>query len=297
VYADARLHTICGTSTQGGCSPPKLWYTEREHIFLDPAAPLRSIGRGGCSGSDSGQVRVADGVTFGGGSDNDTGGALRSDNDLVKEWYNGCRSSGTGSVGVSVPLCEHSLRGSGVGPYCGHGGSGLSAVGGSLRQWELAPGTPIRHVLKLTLPAASLSGNIPGQGTPCNDGWRAPAQIADGGWDGTGISRYSGQVASMCMGSRFALLPSTACEVLMVSELTRRVCIALRDYGAFVVDIHPTNSDWRPLTINIERGSGDVNHAEMFALLQQLQVVTNSDAYPYNGGGVPRQPALPPIGN
>jgi hypothetical protein len=295
--------------TPANLGTPQQWFTEEEFIYLDPNAPVRTLSGGGhawpasCTGGSSSlQVRIRDGATIPGGgppyAPNNTGGVLLHNNtDLVQEFLASCRNNGTGTLYAGWFLCQHSLKGSGVGPYCGHGGSGLSAVGGSLRQWELAPGTPIRHTLKLTLPAATLSGNIPGQSAICDNGYRWPAQIADGGWDGGGSSRYAGQVPTLCMGSLLALSPSVNCNALVAAELSRRICAALRDYGAYVVDIHPTTSSWRPFTINLESGNDPLNGTEMIALFQQLQVVMNNSQSSVGGGGTPRVPLAPPIGN
>jgi hypothetical protein len=97
------------------------------------------------------------------------------------------------------------------------------------------------------------------------------------------------------MGSLLALPPSTPCNT--GAELTRRVCAALRDYGAYVVDIHPTTSSWRPFTLNLESGTDPLNGNEMIGLFQQLQVIVNNGSGNIGGGGTPRAPLAPPIGN
>jgi hypothetical protein len=304
-YTAANLNMICGTSAQGGCAAPSYYFSEEEFVYLDPNAPLvtmfdNSAWPASCGGGGSvGQVRIPNGARIPGGGGghfpNNTGGALLSDNNTIREYFAACRNSDSG-IYVNAPLCQHTLTGNGgIGSFCGHGGSGLSAVGGTIRQWELAAGTPIRHALKMTLPAASLSGNIGGQAAVCDNGYRWPAIAADSGWDGGSTSRYSGQVAPMCMGSLLALPPSTPCNT--GSESTRRVCAALRDYGAYVVDIHPTTSSWRPLTLNVEAGALNVNSSEMLSLLQGMQVVTNNSSSAVGGGGTPRVPLAPPLGN
>jgi hypothetical protein len=304
-YAAANLNMICGTSTQGGCGAPSYYFSEDEFVYMDPNAPLvtmfdNNAWPASCGGgSNVGQVRIPNGARIPGGGGghfpNNTGGALTADTNIVREYFAACRNSDS-AIYMNAGSCQHSLTGSGgIGQFCSHGGSGLSAVGGSLRQWELQPGVPIRHALKMTLPAASLSGNIAGQPAICDNGYRWPAVAADGGWDGSGTSRYSGQVAPMCMGSLLALAPSTPCNT--GSELTRRVCVALRDYGAYIVDIHPTSSTWRPLTLNVEYGPLDVSGSEMLPLLMTLQVVTNNSSSAVGGGGTPRVPLAPPIGN
>jgi hypothetical protein len=280
------------------------YFTEKEYIFLDRDAPLRTHqpgGGGSCGGGSSdGQVRIPDGVTFGGGSSNDTGGALRSDNITIQEWYKGCRSSGTGTLySYGDYFCSHSILGNGIPGWCGHGGSGLSAIGGSIRTWELAPGTPIRHVLKLTLPANRLNNDI--DSSQCNDGFRWPAVIADNGWNSPGgNSEYSGTTKSLCMGSLLALPQSTSCTSVVSNDLSRRVCQALRDYGAYVVDIHPLDGDchscWQPFTLNGESPvESALNDNDMITLISSLQVITNNSSSTVGGGGTPLVPMIEDI--
>jgi hypothetical protein len=294
--------------TPANLGTPSGFFFEDEFLFLDPNAPVRTLTGDGhawpasCSGgSDSLQVRVRDGATIPGGGasyqPNNTGAALLANNpDVVQEYLASCRNNPTGNLYAGWFLCQHSLRGSGVGPYCAHGGSGLSAVGGSLRLWELAPGTPIRHALKLTMPVSTLSDDQVGQ---CDAGHRWPAIIADAGWNSVGGgSHYSGAVNQLCMGSLLALPPSINCESLVAAELSRRICAALRDYGAYVVDVHPNGPNWRPFTINGEIGVGSqVSGSQMITLFQNLQVVTNNSSSTIGGGGTPRVPLAPPIAN
>jgi hypothetical protein len=284
---------------------PSNYFTEDEFLYLDPTAPIRTLSGDGhawpasCSGGpDNVQVRVRDGATIpsGGASyqPNNTGAALLADNsDVVQEFFASCRNNGGGTLYAGWVLCQHSLRGSGLGSFCAHGGSGLTAVGGSLRVWETAPGTPIRHALKLTMPVSTLSDDQVGE---CDGGYRWPAIAADGGWnDVGGNSNYSGSVNQLCMGALLALPPGTNCGALVTGELSQRICAALRDYGAYVVDVHPYGPTWRPFTINGEVGVGSmISGSQMITLFNSLQVVVN------NGPGTvgsPRVPLAPAIGN
>lgn len=286
------------------------YFTEVEYIFLTPNAPLEDFkpeNGGGCSSTvTDGQVRLPAGVTFGGtGGNNDTGGALRSDNDTVQEWYNGCRTDGNGPVYAWGSACEHSLTGNGIPGGCGHGGSQLSAVGGSIREWELATGVPIRHALKLTMPANRLSndGVAPCNGNGSRVGYRWPAVWSDDGYNTPGgDSEYSGSVQNLCMGALLALPQSYNCT--NQSELADRVCAALRDFGAYIVDIHPKTCAgcWHPFTLNGEPAVADAigddttSDNEMITLISALQVVSNNSSSTIGGGGapvVPTAPALP----
>lgn len=289
------------TPTAANLGTPIQWETEWEIIGMDPAAPSRSTFNrnsydAACSGGTSfGSFPVPDGLTTpltgGGYQPNNAGAFIKADGTTIQEglWVARCTSTGPLYWGLVSHSPTHSIYGSGVGIYAGHGGSGLSAVGGSLRAWEVPAGVAIRHALKLTLPASTLSNDQVGA---CDGGYRWPAITADTGWQ----SSYTGSVPSLCMGSLLMLPGASACDT--GAELTRRICAALRDYGAYVVDIHPTASGWRPFTINAEVNSAPpFNASEMFALFAQLQVVTNNASGAVGGGGTPRVPLAPPISN
>jgi hypothetical protein len=110
------------------------------------------------------------------------------------------------------------------------------------------------------------------------------------------------------MGALLAVPPATNCDALVSATLARRICHAMQDYGAYVVDVHPSWSawcqcprlEWRPMTINGEAGTGSAVSAvgsQMLTLFAGLQVVTNNGASTIGGGGAPRVPLTPPIGN
>lgn len=307
--APADLGNICGQGIQTGCSGPKQYFSETEWVYMDPTAPVVTLYDNNgwpakCGGGTQvSQVRIRNGARIPGGSSsyfpNNTGGAISASNpEEVQEYFASCRD-GDSSIFAYGAYCKLNLKGSGVGSYCSHGGSGLSAVGGSLRQWEFAAGTPIRHALKVTLPAATLSGNISGQSAICDNGYRWPAITADSGWNaGTdNKSRYSGQNPDVCMGSLLAIPQSVNCDTLVSQDLSKRICAAMRDYGAYIVDIHPTDSYWRPYTVNIEGGFDDpVDDNDMYKLFPQLHVVKNNGQSSIGGGGTPRVPLAPDFG-
>ncbi|HXK32583.1 MAG TPA: hypothetical protein VNM91_01035 [Dehalococcoidia bacterium] len=279
------------------------YYHEDEMPIVATGAPLRAVINNGdwpasCStaGDTVGQYPIPDGYLVpgpNGDQPNRSGGVLAADGQTVLEFQYASRCSGTGPLTAGAIRCAHSIYGSGVGCVGAHGGSGLSGVGGSLRLWEVTGSQPIRHALKVTLPVATLSG--------CGGGYRWPAMWADAGWNQSGnINFYSGPVCDLRMGSLVAIGPSENCSALAGSALGRRICQALQDYGAYVVDTHPNVSGWRPATLNGEYGTGDYLYDisdELLTLFSRLQVVTNNSSSNVGGGGTPRQPLLPPIGN
>jgi hypothetical protein len=205
----------------------------------------------------------------------------------------------TGYQGATVSLYGDGIRGS-------QGGSHLSAIGGTIRRGEFAAGR-IPHALKTVLHPSNLS-NTAGPGC-ANPGCRWPAASSDCGNTACG---YTGSTPGMKMGSLLALPPAYDCAG-MRTEPGRIVCAALRDYGTYVVD-----TGWGPPYIAVERGPDGTVESEFQALYgysikqsstshpwsqdwkqlnRALQLVDNNSATSVGGGGTPRQPLAPPIGN
>jgi hypothetical protein len=175
----------------------------------------------------------------------------------------------------------------GDGRFGCHGGSSLSGVGGSLRVGELNGADPIRHALKVNLFAQRFLS--------CSDGgYRWPAFRADAYMD---CSSYGGDVPALRMGSLLAILPSVDCDATVTSRHARKLCHALQDYGAYVVDDTYWDVHAIDLDVNAEFGDGGSFHSDMQRLFQMLSVVDNNSASNVGGGGTPRAPLAPPIGN
>ena len=175
----------------------------------------------------------------------------------------------------------------GDGRFGCHGGSSLSGVGGSLRVGELNGPDPVRHALKVNLFAQRFLS--------CSDGgYRWPAFRADAYMD---CSSYGGDVAALRMGSLLAIVPSVNCDTTVTSRHARKLCHALQDYGAYVVDDTYWDVHAIDLDVNAELGDGGSFHADMQKLFEMLNVVENNAAGSIGGGGTPRVPLAPPIGN
>jgi hypothetical protein len=161
----------------------------------------------------------------------------------------------------------------------------LSGVGGVIRVWEVNGTEPIRHALKITLGAHMLSN--------CNGGYRWPAVAADGYHN----SAYVGSICDLRMGSLLALPPSYPCPT--GPSLSARICQAMKDYGLYVGDTHNAPG-WNPLSIIGEYGTNSALSGIGGALqtyAEALDVVANNSSTNIGGGGTPRVPLLPPIGN
>lgn len=176
-----------------------------------------------------------------------------------------------------------------------HGGSGLSAFGGTIRMGEWVSGGKIPHVVKVDLPASS--------DFSCSGGcYRWPATNSDCGTSSS-CGDYLGSNAQVKPGSLLAILPSANCDsgLSLVTEAAKIMCHAMQTYGAYVVD----NSGWNVMSFNVEVSpAGDVRSQFAssfgFALSDQsssdwandvrrlaaaLNVVTNNDATHVGGGG------------
>src|SRR5205823_5991779 len=115
-----------------------------------------------------------------------------------------------------------SMRTTTTGEPGSHGGSGLSALGGTVRLGELVPGGTIRHSLKLNIDSANF---YPGLG-----GYRWPAWKSDAGGAG-----YGGSIPEVRMGSLLAPKPDFPIDTFE-TEPGKIVAAAFRDYGGYIVD-------------------------------------------------------------
>jgi lysophospholipase L1-like esterase len=190
------------------------------------------------------------------------------------------------------------LYGSGI--TGSHGGSGMSAIGGSIRKGELTGDQPIRHALKVLFwckPWVAYNND----GTR---GYRWPARNADGY---ANAESYGGKVPALEVGALLALPPSlTPAQLGLKTDMGRKLFHALQDYGAYMVD----DSAWSCHSIAMEDGvkaeikakwgfslganTGDLKH-DYNALFRALCVVDNNSPTNIGGGGKPRQPLAPPL--
>ncbi|HSK59771.1 MAG TPA: hypothetical protein VK935_12045 [Actinomycetospora sp.] len=221
-----------------------------------------------------------------------------------------CRADGPATSYVYFP--DTDLYGSGIDGS--HGGSGLSALGGSIRLGELRPGQEgPRHVLKV---------NVYGRGelSRCSDSVscsRWPARKADS----IGPEAYGtvgdNQNGAMRMGALLALPPSVDIGGIgLTTEPGRQLAWTLQNYGAYVVDdtsgpqfalnaeVGPAGSmreqfrgDWG-YDFEVDSDVTDNPWAEDVKRIRPLlHVVDNNGPDSVGGGGTPRQPLLPPLGD
>lgn|GEM_PF-3860583 len=186
----------------------------------------------------------------------------------------------------------------GDGRLGGQGGSGLSSLGGALVKGELTNGLPVRHALKVSLSAKKYYFENPALTEAC---FRWPADRCDAGH----ASSYGGMNPELAMGALLALPPTVRVDGLGLESVAGHAMFqTLQDYGAYVVgDAAVDRAIWG-IEFSARTSFNERPGAERAAwerdvnrLLPLLQVVTNNGPTSVGGGGVPRKPLAPPIGN
>ena len=247
------------------------------------------------------QVPVPSGLTTHSATDignqaNFAGGYLKSDGRTIVEAQGLVVRSN--AVTMMIERSSHDIYGDGVPAVGGHGGSGLSGVGGSVRVWEAQSDAPITHAIKGLISDRYLSAS--------NGGYRWPAHNADSGYAG----RYVGSIPDLRMGSLMALDVSVNINNLgLTTDFGRRLAWTIQNYGMYVVD-ELYGTSWDPITLTVEYGVNEALGArygssleggsianDLARIFAQLSVVSNNGSSSVGGGGTPRQPLAPPIGN
>jgi hypothetical protein len=246
------------------------------------------------------QVPVPSGMTTHSATDignqaNFSGGYLKSDGRTIVEAQGLVIRDN--AVTMMIERSSHDIYGDGRPAIGGHGGSSLSGVGGSLRVWEAQGDAPITHAIKTLISDLDLSAS--------NGGYRWPARNADYGYEG----RYVGSNTDLRMGALLALAPSVNLNNLgLTTDFGKRVAWTVQNYGMYVVD--EEYGSWDPIALAVEYGvnealgdrygstlEGGAIAQDMAKIFAQLSIVTNNGPTSIGGGGTPRQPLAPPIGN
>lgn len=183
-----------------------------------------------------------------------------------------------------------------------HWGSGLSAIGGTIRLGELIGDEPMRHALKLNVWADKYL-----YWDETNKGFVWPADRSDTKSNSKGINPYLQE------GSLLAIPKSVSMDSLgLKTEIGKKIFFALQNYGCYIVD--DTTRDCFSLSIDYEaqeevldeygikmktffhysNNSQTVDYGNDFMkMVQALKVVTNNARNNPGGGGVPCQPLAP----
>lgn len=122
-----------------------------------------------------------------------------------------------------------------------HGGSFMTAFGGTIRLGEWVPGGEIRHVLKIDVYSHE---NL----SPLDGGFRWPALRADRAYDNPDYG-YGGTVPEAKMGALLAL-PLDFDVTSLKSEAAAIIALTLKRFGAYVVD----GTGWSTAAFAVEWG-------------------------------------------
>ena len=206
-----------------------------------------------------------------------------------------CRNQVGGPVYGEL-LNDLDIKGQGV--EGGHGGSGMSSIGGTIRKGELISDGPIRHALKITLYAKDyIAYNDDG-----TRGYRWPAIKADGY---ANPSTYGGKTPALEMGALLALKPNLTAEGLgLKTPIGKKIFKALQDYGAYLVDDSYCSCHNITAEQGVEaelkakygygmRGSSGDFLEDVNRMWSAMSVVNNNGPDRKGGGGTPRVALAP----
>ncbi len=185
-----------------------------------------------------------------------------------------------------------------------HGGSGLTAFGGTIRLGEWVPGGRIPHALKVTIDGSLLSSAA--------GGFRWPADRADSGYE----VGYRGSQTAARMGALLTLAPDFDVDGL-ATEAARILARTLVGYGAYVVDGAGRSTvglavEWGPqgrvldefqsawgysFTGRVAEATGEQRDflADLVTIEAALQIVDDNGPESIGGTGAPLAPSAPPL--
>ena len=315
-YAAANLSGTPGNNIWAGMPG-----ADQEQIVLTPTAPLVNINYSSVGWSGGNRCVATGGLIVSvpmpsnyiipNSTSNSSAVFLMPDRRSLIHAQPVARCIAGGSATALLKFNTVDLYGTGI--TGSHGGSGMSAIGGSIRMGELRPGQQgPRHALKMNVYAKEALYKC----TTRTDCFRWPAVTADSyavGFYGTGNNNSNSQ---MKMGSLLALAPNISVDSLgLETAPAKQLAWTLQNYGAYIVD----DTYAAGVAFNIETGPNGSKAAEFQAdygfsfqkkvndvnsspwardiqrLLVNLKVITNNTANTVGGGGTPRQPMAAPI--
>lgn len=291
-----------------------------EHIVLTPAAPSRTIayssaGWGGnrCSatgGSNGGlpiTVPMPDSYTVPSDNTNSCAAFLQADGRTISQCQPLARCSAAGNGTSIIAMADVDLYGTGI--TGSHGGSKLSAFGGSIRLGELRPGqTGMPHALKINV------DSIYWFAYQSATGFRWPATTADSGYFSDYGTSNHGQYSGMLMGALMAIPQTVNLATLgLLGEPGTQLAWTLQNYGAYIVDgtggagfyfsaengpagnvATQFQADWG-IAFEDRMNSNTSWTNDVNTCMNALQLVDNNTSGNIGGGGTPLQPLAPPI--
>lgn len=314
IYLPANLPTNPGKNIWA-----KMPGIDDEHIVLKPTAPLTTInvsnaawsGKNRCAATGGQLLQVPMPVNYivPNSTSNSSSSFLLADGRSIVQTQPLARCTAGGPGTALVKFAPVDLYGPGI--TGAHGGSGLSAIGGSIRVGELRPGsTGPRHVLKVAVYAKESLYKC-SSGSNC---YRWPAVTSDSYAVGNYGVNNPNSHPSMKMGSLLAIPPSTNLNALgLETAPAKQLAWTLQNYGAYIVDdtyapgfflnaeVSPDGSV--PAQFKADYGyemeqkvQGNTPWMrDIQRLAKALYVVSNNGPSSIGGGGTPRQPLAPQI--
>lgn len=273
-----------------------------EYCCTDPAQPVKSLLNAELSGGGTGAVNVyvAPGMSAP-GTWNDCAALLGTDNDTV---YQGqtleLTAGGNPQFGgdADAPSATVSITGEGI--TGAHGGSGLSALGGTLTVADLTGSGPISHAMKVCFNGYEYYSSA-------GAGYQWPAISADGGYNvPADVNYYGGSNPDVILGALLALPPFIVPSSRYSDPLVQRIATAMQCYGCYIVDNTASGPGVSDSIIEINydavsyfTGTGTFS-SDLHQMLEDLQVITSSTSSTPGGGAIGSDrfaPYAPPFNN
>lgn len=302
----------------GMTAPEQGYFADETYLVFSDSAPLRRLVERDywwpwedgdqVLGTDSGiQVHTPDGWILPPPSPDNFPNrmtAMVQADGAVREFQYTVRPTATSDLSFHGELrAVYDLKGDGLtGPngWGAHGGSGMTAIGGTLRAGDLVGTRPIRHALSFT-------PDMRKWGTSADGGFRWPAIAADGyheGFYGT-LPPHTGKLQ---MGSLVALPCDLKLDQLQLHTVAgRKIADALQGWGAYVVDDSYNPGEWDVHMIGADEDAmaecpdllnswGDLQtplRADLDKIMPHLALVVNNGPKSIGGGGKPIRPTAP----
>ncbi|MEN9518929.1 MAG: hypothetical protein RLZZ381_1517 [Cyanobacteriota bacterium] len=283
---------------------------DREYFYRlkadDPQRPVYgpgNFGPGRCTGTESMEISlpipddliVPDATSEPYSTPNNASAFLMPDGKTIEQFQPLARCEPGGNIyGWRNPWGGVSIDGDGI--HGTHFGSGLSAIGGSIRLGELTSNRPIPHALKVNIWGEKYlyySDSVPGHRWPAD---RTDSYAAE---------RYGGRNPKLVQGTLLAIPPKISqASLKLQTPVGKKLFDAFQNYGAYIVD----DAHWDAHYLAVENGvtqefreqygydfegNNSPFYEDVMQLFQNLYIVDNNEPTNIAGGGR-RRVALAP---
>jgi hypothetical protein len=320
IGSDAEYVPAGLSATPGNDQWAPMPYVDSEHIVLTPSAPMTEVhhNEAGWSGGDrcdaSGKllttVPMPADFVMPNKNTNACATFLMPDRRTIMQCQPLARCVAGGPATSLVKFAPVDLYGDGI--TGAHGGSNLSAIGGTLRVGELRPGSNEgpRHALKVNVYAKEALCEC----KTAEESFRWPARNGDGYAVGFYGVETKNENKAMKMGALLAIPNSQRLsELKLETEPARQLAWTFQNYGAYIVDDTYTpafalNAEDGPAGSFAKQFESDYGYPliqrvrdnspwtrDMQKIIQALHVVDNNSASKIGGGGKPLQPLAPEL--